>query len=350
MRRTTIDDVAKKAGVGKVTVSYVLNGRGEENRISAATSHRIRAAAEELQYHPHALGQMLARRRTNSLGVVFQGVHHFSGMSSFISEVLRGVCEESVVQGYDVILHTRHGESTGSEASYLSSGRLDGALLLRDSDDPLPKTLQSMQLPVVVFFSRPDEPSIPYVDSDNFSGGRMAAQHLLSLGHTRVATVRGPQKSADASDRHAGFVQTLRTSGVEIAADEVLDIYSHVSDFQPFVDMMSKPDRPTGMFVWADDVAFSCIQALAEMGLRVPEDVSIIGYDSTTACDTSNPPLTSVRQPIAQMARIATRMLVDFMRGSAPEITQIVLPPQLDIRASTARPSTYSTQRRGLLS
>lgn len=348
-RRTTIEDVARKAGVGKVTVSYVLNGRAEEFRISAETSRRIKLAAEELQYHPHALGQMLARRRTDTIGVVFQGVNHFAGMSSFISEVLRGVCEETVVLGYDVVLHTRQGETVGGEARYLSSGRLDGALLLRDSDDPLPSTLASHGLPVVVFFSRPEDPTIPFVDSDNFAGGRLAAQHFITQGHTRIAIVRGPSKSADARDRHAGFEQALKTSGLTLQDDEVLDIYSHVSDFSEFVAMMSKPDRPTAVFVWADDVAFRCIQCLTELGLRIPEDVSIIGYDSTAACASSNPPLTSVRQPITQMARLATRMLVDCVRGSKPEISQIVLPPQLDIRASTAPPFNHSTQRRGSL-
>jgi LacI family transcriptional regulator len=348
MRRTTIQDVAQKAGVGKVTVSYVLNGRAQEFRISEETSHRVRRAAAELQYHPHALGQMLARRCTNTLGVVFQGVHHFAGMSSFICEVLQGVCEESVQQGFDVMLHTRESDGVGPEAGYLTSGRLDGALLLRDSDDPLPPTLQKLGFPIVVFFNRPEEPGIPYVDSDNFVGGRLAAQHLLSLGHTRIGALRGPRKSGDANDRQCGFSEALRAADVQLRDEDVLDIYSHVADFSEFVAMMSRPERPTAIFVWADDVAFKCIQILSTLGLRVPEDVSIIGYDSTAACATSTPPLTSVRQPIAQMAKMATRMLVEQIRGPQPDLTQIVLPPQLDIRASTAPPIPYSTQRRGI--
>lgn len=344
VRRTTIGDVAKQAGVGKVTVSYVLNGRALERGISAATSQKVLDTAKSMNYIPNVLGQMLANQRTNTIAVVFQGVDYFASTSSFIPEVLRGVCEEGVVQGVDVMLHTKAAESMEADANYLASGRVDGALILRDAGDPLIKELKQRRFPIVSFFSRPEEPGIPYVDTDNYSGGRLAAQHLLSLGHRRFAVIAGSELSVDATDRKNGFLNTVRAAGLEIPAGNVLKMFAPLNEPEPLKRLMVGPDRPTALFVWSDDVAFQCITLVHQMGLSVPGDVSIVGFDSTPACDRVSPPLTSVRQPISTMARNATRILTEVMRGRAADLEQIVFPPQLDVRASTAPYSNPPTQ------
>ncbi len=323
-RRATINDVAKAAAVGKVTVSYVLNGRGTENGISTETAKRIQEAAKQLNYRPNTVARMLAGNRSDSIAVVFQHAYYFSTTSTFTNEAMRGVCEQCTELGLDLLLHTKPTQDPVAEANALSDGRVDGVLMLRDAGDPTLTELISRNFPVVLFFSRADSPDVSFVDCDNFTGGKIAANHLLSLGHRRMAMMVGPKNSVDSADRYHGFRSALE---IEPAT---------CSTMEELAELLSRPDRPTALFVWSDDVAFGCYQIVRDLGLRIPQDLSIIGFDSTPACDRFDPPLTSVRQPIAQMARKATQILTAMVRGEDSAIQQIVFPPHLDVRGSTS--------------
>lgn len=336
MKRTTIEDVARKAGVGKVTVSYVLNGHSAVARISESTQKRVREAADELQYRPNALARMLSTKRTDILAVVFQRGSHFSGWSGFSSEVMRGVTTAANELGYDLMLHTRDLEPE-AEADALSNGRIDGALLLRDEGDPLMAALTSRHLPCVQFFSRAAG-DLPFVDADNYSGGRLAARHLLELGHRRIAMVRGSLRSNSSNDRYAGYRDALENAAVGVAPERVLTVTSPLSDLEPFRRLMAAPDRPTAVFCWSDEIALALLPVLRDLGLRVPEDVSLVGFDSLAACDQAVPTLTSVRQPIFDMAAQATRLLGALVCKELIGPHQILVPLSLDLRRSTAAP------------
>lgn len=335
-RRTTINDVASAAGVGKVTVSYVLNGRAREVGISPKTSERVFAVARQLDYRPNAVARMLARNRSDSIAVVFQQARYFSVTSLFLSEAMRGVCEECIELGLDVMLHTKPTRDPVEEANALSDGRVDGVLMLRDEDDPTLAALADRHFPVVLFFCRSNDPTMPYVDCDNFSGGKIAAQHLLSLGHRSLGMVVGSAKSVDSSDRFQGFRSAVEGAGLAIPPTNVARIEVPDASRSELIDMLSRPDRPSALFVWSDDVAFECMCAIREMGLRIPEDVSLVGFDSTAACNRMDPPLTSVRQPIMEMARLAARILKSSLHEEHGPVQQIVFPPHLDIRGSTS--------------
>lgn len=334
-QRKTLNDVAKLAGVGKVTVSYVLNGRAEEARISQQTSERVLAAARDLDYRPNALARMLLRKRTDTIAVVFQYADYFRAGSSFITEVMRGVCGGCVEAGVDLMLHTKTASDLTAEADALSDGRVDGALVLRDEHDEMMELLIGRKFPLVQFFSRSDDPSVPFVDLDNFMGGKLATHHMLDLGHRRIAMLRGSARSVSSNDRHSGYRSALEAAGIEYNPDYVLqaepDCFS-----SSLVQLMRYSDRPTALFVWSDDDAFAAMKALTEVGLQVPRDVSVVGFDSCQACDRVTPALTSVRQPIGEMARLATQLLVEIVREerfAGPH--QIVFPPRLDVRDST---------------
>ena len=337
-QRKTLSDVAKKAGVGKVTVSYVLNGRAAEARISAETSERILAAARDLDYRPNALARMLLTKQTDTIAVVFQYAEYFRSASSFIGDVMRGVCDGCVEAGVDLMLHTKTPVDLMAEADALTDGRVDGALVLRDEQDEMMELLFSRKFPLVLFFSRSEDPAIPFVDLDNFMGGKLATNHLLELGHRKIAMLRGSLQSVSSNDRHSGFRSALEAAGLEYRKEFVL------SDVQPdyiesMVKMMTSDDRPTAIFSWSDDDAFQCMKLLTEFGLRIPEDVSIVGFDSSQACERTTPALTSVNQPTVEMARRATQLLVQIVRNeplTGPH--QIVFPPILDIRGSTSPP------------
>ena len=334
MKRTTIEDVARKAGVGKVTVSYVLNGHAAVARISEGTQERVRAAAHELNYRPNALARMLSTKRTNVLAVVFQRGHFFAGWSGFTAEVMRGISTTAVEIGYDLMLHTRD-LPADEEADALADGRIDGALVLRDEGDPLVGNLKNRDLPCVQFFSR-GQADIPFVDADNYSGGRMATRHLVELGHRRIAMVRGPQRSHSSNDRFVGYRDALEGAAIGVAMERVISIPSGHSDLEPLRRLMTSPDRPTALFFWSDEVALACMPMLREVGLRIPEDVSLVGFDSLSACDRAVPALTSVRQPIFEMASQATRLLGALAGKEDVEQRQILVPLTLDIRRSTA--------------
>jgi len=329
VKRPTIRDVAERAGVGKVTVSYVLNGQSRSARISEATERRVIEAALELQYRPNALARMLATQRTDVLAVVFQQGSYFSTWSNFTSEVMRGVSAAAVELGYDLMLHTKECPPE-QHADVLADGRVDGALVLRDEGDEVVRGLAKRGLPCVSFFCRASDVDLPYVDSDNVEGAAIAVQHLIDLGHKRIAMLRGPLRSTNACHRLDGYFNAMSSSGLFPRPDWV------VSEMDCLQALMKRKERPTAIFVWADDVAFEVLLMLREMGLRVPEDVSVVGFDSVNACNQSVPPLTSVRQPVFDMASTATKLLAALIRGQAPEQTQILLPLVLDVRGSTA--------------
>src|SRR5579862_6559661 len=185
-RRVTILDVAAQAGVSKVTVSYVLNGRGPEMGIKPETVRRIQDTAKELGYRPNALAKMLSRQRSDTLAVVFQSGGSFTRSTGFNGEVLDGVSQACFEEGFDLMLHTRQVRDWEHEADSLLDGRVDGALVLRDEGDPVYERLVQTGFPVVQFFTHSSGSEVPSVDSDNVLAGEIATRHLIELDHRRI--------------------------------------------------------------------------------------------------------------------------------------------------------------------
>ena len=331
LRRPTIRDVAERAGVGKVTVSYVLNGQAKTARISEATERKVLDAAQQLGYRPNALARMLVTKRTDVIAVVFQRGSFFTTWSSFTSAVMRGVSTAAVDLGYDILLHTKD-VTPEEEPDVLADGRVDGVLVLRDEGDEVVPGLVSRGLPCVSFFCRTTGLDVPFVDADNVAGARMAVDHLIELGHRNIAMLRGPLRSTNACHRVDGYVQAMEAADLHVRPDWV------VSEMDCLRALFRRKDRPTAVFVWSDEVAFSVLAMLRDSGLRVPEDVSVVGFDGVEACAESVPPLTSVRQPVPEMAAAATRLLVELIRGEASSGREVLFPLELVMRASTAPP------------
>lgn len=333
--RVTITDVARRAGVSKVTVSYVINGREGRVRISDETRQRIREAIRELGYRPNALARALTQQRTSTIGVVMQYAAIFGGWSGFILELLHGASHEAIEQQYDLMMYTgAHGDDVEHETNAVMDGRIDGALLLRDIDDPLSDILADSGFPHVLIFTRSRRPDVYYVDCDNVKGGYMATKHLLNLRHRAIVHLRGSSHSAPALDRWHGYVQAMREEGIEPGEGWVIEMPGPLSDVTPLVALLRASNRPTAIFAWSDDVAIRAMQVVREIDLRIPEDVAVVGYDSTEVCNHTDPPLTSVRQPIYEMAREGVRTLVRLINGERPRRLARVFEPTLDIRRS----------------
>lgn len=343
VKPATIRDVAAHAGVSRTTVSYVLNGRHNEEHIPEETCRRVQESARELGYHPNALARGLTRRRTDSIGMVLQWAEWFSVWPGFLSEMMRGVTESSFRERLDLVLHTREapgGADIRAEAAALMDGRVDGVLLMRNDGDLLPDLLRERGLPFVLMFCRSSHPEDPVVEADNVAGGRVATEHLIGLGHRRILHVAGGEESSSGRERKAGYLVALADAGLEVNPDGVLPAWEFgpAVQWEPIEAQLSLPpgERPTAVFAWYDGAARRVLEIAKAQGLRVPEDLSVIGYDSTPICLEMDPPLTSVRQPVREMAAYATSLLAHRLRGgSEPEPPRPDFAPVIDIRRST---------------
>lgn len=337
----TISDVARRSGVSKVTVSYVLNNRESRIKISDATKSQVIAAAKELGYHPNALARGLARRRTDTLTIVMQFANVFSGWSGFINELMRGASDKACELGYDLMLHTKSQSSLDEETAALTDGRADGALLLRDYDDPLAERLAQRGFPCVQIFSHSSDPLLYSVDCDNYAGGQMATRYLIDLGHKRIGHIGGSERSAAAYFRKQGYQAAMEQAGIEPRPEWYAKITYGAGDLGPVAEMMAQPEPPTALFCWSDDVAVGAARFLSgTLGKRVPEDVSVIGYDSTPLCENTLPRLTSVHQPVYEMAACGVDTLVRLVRRQPVEQRQVRFAAEIDIRDSCRPPAT----------
>jgi len=333
----TIKDVAARGGVSKTAVSYVLSGREAGVRISAETRQRVLAAAADLGYHPNALARGLARRQTDTFALVMQFPAVFSGWSGFTNELMHGATDAATALGFDLMLHTKALDTAAQDAAALTDGRADGALLLRDRDDPLAACLTERGFPFVQIFSRPAEPSPDayFVDCDNVAGAFLAVDHLWSLGHRRIGHLSGSPKSVAATDRRQGWRDAMAGHGAPARAEWECSMTYAGSDFSPFLEIMSRPESPTAIFAWSDEVAIRAIRVLREqLGLRVPEDISVVGFDGTQMCDHTAPRLSSVRQPIYEMAVRGVEILAGLLRHTPVLEAQSIFTPILTVRDS----------------
>lgn len=341
----TIKDVAARAGVSKAAVSYVLNGRANEEKIPPETARRILAVAAELQYRPNALARGLAGMSTRTIRVVLQYAQWFSVWSGFTSEMMRGLASAAYSEDFELVLLTRQSaqKNLESELAHILDGRTDGAVLMRNFNDPLLGQLAERNFPFVLMFSHADDPRVPTVDCDNAQGGRMATDYLLDLGHRRILHVAGGQEdSSSGARRRQGFEEAMRARGIEPRPDWICPAWQmgDVANFEPIAAALRLPpsERPTAIFAWYDGVALPVMELARDAGLRIPEDLSIIGFDGTEMGEHTSPPLTTVRQPIFEIASAAITQVSRRLQGIPEEDPRTLFAPELLLRASCAPP------------
>jgi LacI family transcriptional regulator len=335
----TIRDVADRAGVTKAVVSATLNERHSNVRVSEGTRQRVRQAAEDLHYRPNVLARGLKRKYTDTIGIVPQFAGFLSVWSGFTSEMMQGVSAAAIREGYRVLLNFRHESGLDREVAAVTDGQIDGALLWRSPSDPMAQRLHECGFPVVMMFGPHDNPDVWYVDCDNQLGGRLATQHLLGLGHTRIAHLTTGSNDQYVLDRRAGYQEALYEAGLPVRPEWIVEVgweKSGENNYAQIEALLHEPQGPTAVFAWYDGVALNLLYKARQWGLRVPEDLSIIGFDSTAQCLLTLPTLTSVRQPICEIADCATTLLVQRIRGEPVQDTRRIFTPTLDERGSCA--------------
>ena len=334
-RGATLDEVARVAGVSRATVSRVVNGNP---KVGADARRQVERAIERLGYVPNPAARSLVTRRSQSVGLVIAEPAGRVFEDPFFPRLLRGI--GAALSSRDLQLVLLMPQSSGEETRaerYLTAGHVDGALLVSlHGNDPLPQAVAGRGVPVVVGGRPPRGSQVSYVDVDNVQGARSAVEHLIANGRSVIATIAGPQDMSPGEDRLNGYRQALQAAG--IAQHAKLEAHSDFTQ-QGGADatrriLAAHPDVDA-IFAASDLMAAGAIQVLRESGRRIPEDVAIVGFDDSPIAATTDPALTSVRQPIEEMGREMVRLLVELQAdpGSVPRT--VILATQLVRRRSS---------------
>jgi DNA-binding LacI/PurR family transcriptional regulator len=334
-RSITLDEVARHAGVSRATVSRVVNGKPQVRR---EARRAVEQAVEELGYVPNAAARSLVTRRSDSIGVVITEPTGRLFADPFFPRLLRGVGAELSRRDLQLVLvMPATAEDERRAERYLTGGHLDGALLVSlHGDDPLPGRLAAHGIPVVVGGRPPRGANVSYVDVDNRQGARSAVEHLLATGRRRIATIAGPLDMSPGIDRMAGYHEALDEAGV--VRDPVLEASEEftMEGGAAATDrlLQAAPDFD-GLFVASDAMAAGALRVLRRAGRRVPDDVGVVGFDDSPVAVTTDPPLSSIQQPIEEMGREMVRLLIEQLGRQHTVPRRVILATTLVRRRSS---------------
>jgi len=333
----TMNDVARAAQVSIATVSHVVNGT---RFVSPERVERVHVAMRELDYTPDATARSLRVGRTQTLGVVIP-----DNTNPFFAELARWIEEAGFDAGYTTIMGNSC-ELPDRERQYVTtllSKRVDGLILApwRRPDRAMARVLERAPIPIVVIDRADVLATADVVLYDDAGGGRQAAAHLLELGHRELAAIAGPpDPDPDAPGRLEGFVRALADAGVALGDDAIVAADYHFEGGRAATaELLARGHRFTALFAANDLMAAGAIRELSGHGLRVPDDVSVVGFDDAPLAEMTTPALTTVRQPVQAMGDRAVTLLL--ARVEAMEEAQVghhVLPTTLVVRESTAAP------------
>ncbi len=332
-QRVTISQVAREAGVSTQTISRVLNNRPD---VSEETRQRVQEIIARLGYQPNALARGLVSRRTHTLGLITADFSDY-----FFTQVIAGAEVEARKHGYFFMLGSteRNPQDEPEYIRLLTERYVDGILFARPSTEPDSRHLVSLlrdRVPVVTTaYHLPGEP-LTVVDVDNVDGGHQATRCLLERGHAHIAMITGPASWKSVADRSLGYGQALHEAG--IAPDPALTVegdWSYQSGYRAMQALIAHGRPFSGLFAQNDQMAIGAIRALREAGRRVPQDVAVVGYDDIPVAAYSDPPLTTIRQPMQEVGALATRLLIQAIENpSAVPGGEVLLKAQLVRRGS----------------
>jgi LacI family transcriptional regulator len=329
-----IGDVARRAGVSPATVSRVLNGTG---RVTSDRAERVRAAAAALGYQPYGPAQALRQRRTRVWAAIVADVEN-----PFFTSLVRGIEDVAQERGYRLVL-CNSDEDLGKEAGYVEiaiAERMAGVVIaVTSTTDSVLAPLAQHGIPVVAVDRRPTDASIDSVLIDNRQGAAAATEHLLARGSRRIACVTGPARVSTATERLAGYEDALRRHGRPVVRSLVRRAdFRQEGGHRAARSLLALPDPPDGLLVCNNLMTLGALHAIREAGLRVPEDIALVGFDEAPWAALTSPPLSVVEQPAYEMGRAAALRLA---AGGAGDVRHLVLAPTLRVRASSERTQSH---------
>jgi len=333
-----MSDVAARAGVSRTTASFVLNDR--DVAIPTETRQRVLQAARQLGYRPHAAARALATGRTQRIGIVLNEPECFGTENTYFTNVLAGVTAGALRHNYNLLLYSAHYRDWRALHEDILTGAADGTLLIgRHAHDELAHALLNSAFPTVCISFRIDHPHCAYVDCDNENGAYMAIRHLISLGHRQIAFLAPGDGLSWSRERLQGARKALAEAGL---SGENLPLFRWTEGDAPSpgwvaaaIDFLkSTRPRPTALFCCNEEHVCRLMEKLPEAGIRVPNDLAVVGFNSTELSLRARPPLTSVWQPLHEIGAAGVDLLVDLLNGRQEAEHSRRFPVRLDVRES----------------
>jgi len=325
----TLAEIAKMAGVSQMTASRALNNKPG---VSREKREEILLIADEMGYVVNRAAQKLSGGRSRIIGMIAQ-LH-----TPFTSELVMGAGSAVRAAGYELLLYSLLGGDRRPPTDIVSLLQqfADGVIAVLPYEFDYLTTLASARIPVVTIDHQSEVPDYPSIIGDSYQGARVATRHLIDLGHRDIAFVTGNERLASARDRRRGFEDAMRQAGLPIRREYIAEgDYMQKAGFRAGSRLAAIKPRPTAIFAANDISALGVIAALREVGLRVPDDVSVIGFDDIPLASQIHPALTTIRQPMQQMGRSAVNTLLALIVGLEAPTSLITLPTELVIRDST---------------
>jgi LacI family transcriptional regulator len=329
----TLKDLAARASVHPSTISRVANN-DPGLRIAPATRSRIEALLRETGYQPNGIARGLKLRQTNVLAVVIPDV-----TNPFFAALFRGVEDAAAPRGFNVLLCNTDGtpERQRSHLQSLEARRVDGVILASSFlRDPGVRDLRKQKVPYVLVNRFSDEGEDPFVGSDDLVGGRLATSHLLELGHRRIGHLAGRATVSTGVMRRRGYLAAHQLAGRVADPQLIVEAgYSEEGGAVAARRLLALHDPPTALFAITDLAALGAVGAAVSLGLRVPEDVAIVGYNDIPLASRVSPGLTTMHVPIHDFGAVAAGMLLEQIESGAPSRRRVLFTPELVVRGST---------------
>ena len=332
----TIEDLSRQLRLSRSTVSKALNDRSD---VSRATRERVLRAADSLGYQPSAAARSLRRQRTDKLGLVVNYAIH--AVSDFLAELIPAMATAAEDAEYNLILYTAMAGDARRIKDLCRSREVDGIIVVwppaSSETVALSRLMRGENMPHIVLPRRLRDDGVSYVAADHVQGASLLTEHLINLSHRRIGFVRRPEVYETDADRHEGYCRGLRGAG--IAYDESLVVISESANSddveRTFRAFLALRQPPTAILFFTDPMAISAMRLARQWGIRIPEDLSVAGYDGVLSSAAATPALTTVRQPMGEMGRLAVETLLRQIAEGSYEPRQITLPVSLLARDSS---------------
>ncbi|MFE6822134.1 LacI family DNA-binding transcriptional regulator [Streptomyces sp. NPDC057690] len=331
----TLEEVAVRAGVGRGTVSRVINNAAG---VKASTRRAVQRAVEELGYVPNLAARSLAGRRADAVALVLTEPDWRQFAEPFFSEIVGSLGDALADTGMQLLLTLVRSDAERQRfLEYARGGRVDGALLVSvHAGDPLPDMLAEARLPTVMLGRRSGDEHVSYVDADNVGGARSAVAHLLQRGRREIATITGPLDMYVAQCRLRGYREAMAAAGQGGERSWVAESdFTQESGRRAMAELLERHPEIDGVLAASDTTAVGALQALRAAGRRVPEDVAVIGFDDFPLAERTEPRLTTVRQPLEEIGRAMIRLLLEEMDEPAVAWRHVILRTELVVRESS---------------
>ncbi|WP_317203419.1 LacI family DNA-binding transcriptional regulator [Janthinobacterium sp.] len=328
----TMKQVAERAGVSTTTVSHVINNT---RVVSADVRARVLGVIQQMRYVPSAVARSLKNDRTHTIGMMVP-----NNSNPYFAEVIRGIEDAAFKQGYNVILCNSY-DDPGKQVAYirvLMEKRIDGLILVASgSDAELTRFLAGDRLPTVLVDREIGGVAADFIEADHELGAYLGAKYLLELGHRAIACVAGPEKLLPSRDRVAGYRRALDEAGVAPRAEWLIySDFTSAGGYRAFQQLLALAEPPSAICAGNDLMAIGGICAASEAGVRIPGQLSVLGYDDIAPAAYSNPPLSTISQPTREMGALTARILIERMLNPELPLRRELLQPSLVVRKSTA--------------